>query len=86
MLAAENDENHQQKGIVAVLYNVGCRTMNPKLLDVLKHIRIIVDAIPMRVVAVHFCYDIPNMRPMALLMQNIMIGDHRLRFRSHYGT
>ena len=85
MKALESDESAQIKGFIKINYHVGCRKIDPKFFDAYRHRRMHSDALPHRVVAAHFCYDVSELQPMALFMQNIISKDHRLRFRTHYG-
>ena len=82
----EGDELAQKRGIVIVDYCVGFRKVDPKLLDTFRNIGMLTEALPVRTVAVHFCYDISQIRPLALFIQNALALDFRLRFRTHYGT
>ena len=86
MNAIQDDERAQEKGIIVIGYHIGSTKVDAKFLEVMKHIRILTDAIPIRTAAVHLCYDNPHLRPVVLLIQNALNKDHRLRFRAHYGT
>ena len=86
MKALSDDEQAQKKGVVTIDYWVGCRKVDPNVLDVFRNVHHMAEAFPLRVVAVHFCYDISQIRPIVILVQNVLMKDFRLRFRTHYGT
>ena len=85
MNAIEEDESVQKKGFVIVSYHVGVEKSDPQAVDLFKNIGIIHDALPYRIGGLHFCYDIPNLRPLASFIQSAISREHRLRFRAHYG-
>ena len=86
MTVLENDETAQKKGFVAVAYHVGCSSMSPAALEGFRKRPILRDAIPLRLAALHYCYDNPKLRLIALFAQNFISKEHRLRFRAHFGT
>ena len=86
MAAIESDEAVQRKGFVTVSYNVGCRKMDSSFYENLKRVGLLMEAIPSRNCGLHFCYDNPQLRPLALLIQSTVNRENRLRFRTHYGT
>ena len=85
MAAVEADESAQKKGFIKISYHNGCREVDPKFLDSFEKRRMLSDAIPLRLVGAHFCYDTSTLRSMALFVQNAVSKEHRLRFRAHFG-
>ena len=83
---ALEDEEVQKKGFVIVGYYVGSQGTDRHFREVMKHGRMLQDALPHRTPGVHFCFDDPRLRPLALFVQNVMSKDYRLRFRIHYGS
>ena len=81
----EKDEQAQKKGIVVIDNCIGYNHVEEKLFDKVRNVPILLDALPLRIAALHFCYDIPQLRPVAFLIQNVINKDIRLRFRAHYG-
>ena len=86
MSVLEDDESAQKKGLVTITYYVGCPSVDKKLLGALQHMHVIDDAVPLRTVGMHLCYDIPQLRPVALVTQRVIGRNNRLRFRAHYGA
>ena len=85
METISRDEEAQKKGFVCILDWVGCRHVHSTILDCFRKMRIIMDALPVRLVAMHSCYDISQLRPMMFFIQNTVGRAIRLRFRAHYG-
>jgi hypothetical protein len=79
MLALEDVES-QQKGLVLLVYNVdggGFSKMDPKgLPSGAKFMK----AIPMRVTAMHFCYNDPATSPFLAFTKYVIGRESRLRF------
>ena len=84
--AAEEDEELQKRGNIALNYFVGCFHVDRNMLDVYRNSHLLIDSMPIRTVGSHFCYDTPQIRPIMMLMQSLIGMDHRVRFRTHYGT
>ena len=84
-MVAEEDENFQKKGVVAIYY-VHSTGDSPKLdSEFVSHNRRISECLPLRAVAFHFCYDDSRLRP-AMTMVQLFIGPRgRIRFRPHFG-
>ena len=61
-------------------------SISKRFLDVSRKLPILMEAIPMRHGCMHFCYENPNLRPLALFIQHGINMESRLRFRAHYGT
>jgi hypothetical protein len=85
MTAIYQDENVIKKGIVALCYlldteprecNMQVMTRGPTLSKTL----------PVRVCAVHFCYDDLLLRPLMSMLQIALSQPGRLRFRTHFGS
>ena len=85
MTAIEQDEHVQKKGFIAIGYRIGCDQGDPTFFETFKHMPILTEALPFRTVAVHFCYEHSQLRPLALLIQNAINAVDRLRFRVHFG-
>ena len=85
MSALEGDEKLQKMGIIAISYGVGSRSMDAGNIERLRNIRVKGDALPVRFSGAHYCYDNPQLRPIALLMQHAIGRENRLRFRPHFG-
>ena len=85
MVALEEDEDAQIKGFVNITYFVGWRTADPNFMECLQHVHILNDAVPFRFVGMHFCYDLPKLRPVVLFAQRVVGVNNRVRFRAHYG-
>ena len=86
MKMLDSDEQAQKKGIVIIDYWVGIRTIPPSVREAFSNVHIVTESLPVRLVAVHFCYDIAQLRPMMLFIQTALSKDLRLRYRAHYGT
>ena len=98
MVALEN-ANAQKRGLVHIQYEVGKATAAATTphsddgsssgietsLEQFRYSRMFADALPMRYVAVHFCYDDPAAR-LALSLFSALSQSMRLRFKFHYGT
>ena len=86
MSALEEDEQAQKMGCVFVSYGIGSGNMSSRNVESLRNVPVVSEAVPLRLSGVHYCYDNPQLRPIALLIQHAMGKDSRLRFRAHYGT
>ena len=84
-MKALEDEQVQKKGVVIVGYNVGRYKADRNFLDVMNNGVILQNGLPQRTVGFHFCYDLAQLRPIALFVQHIVVKDLRLRFRAHFG-
>ena len=83
--AVEDDEDVQKRGFINISYHVRSKTMDPPAIGILRNLHLMADALPIRLAGVHYCYDNPQLRPIALLIQHALGKDSRLRFRAHYG-
>lgn len=84
MVALEDVES-QKKGLVLLAYNVdagGLSKMDP--MGIPSGVKFMA-AIPMRITAVHFCYNDPATSPFLTLTKYVIGRESRLRFRTHYG-
>ena len=83
-MTALQDIETQQRGFVIVGYNMGSqRVLDRKAAGAIQTTR---RMLPMRVAAMHYCYDDWNMRPMMTVAMMIMGSHNRVRCRAHYGT
>jgi hypothetical protein len=83
---ALTDEEIQRKGFVKVIYNVGMRKMPTLDTDLFfKGVPTVVEALPLRMAAMHYCYDDPKIRPALSILQHSIGRAGRVRFRAHYG-
>lgn len=84
MSKAAEDEDVQKRGIVMIYYANAQKIFdnrNNRPVHVLNALK----CLPARVVAAHFCYDHPGIRPLLDLLSDKMEKEMLCRFRSHYG-
>jgi hypothetical protein len=88
MVALEEDEDTQKKGIVNLVYSVGGvgTSITMKLdKEVFLNASKFMDCLPIRFVAMHYCFNDAKLRPVMSFIQ-LACGKHtRIRFRAHYG-
>jgi hypothetical protein len=86
MVALGQDEDTQKKGIVNLVYSVGVGRITMKLdEEVFLNAYKFTDCLPIRIVAMHYCFNDAKLRPVMSFIQ-LACGKHtRLRFRAHYG-
>ena len=78
------DEDAQLKGFVAALYSIGTKTKMDRV-TLWKALQL-AHVFPTRYVAMHFCYDNPNLKWMISVASTVFETRTRTRFRCHYGT
>jgi hypothetical protein len=84
MSNVEDDDEAQKRGVVGCAYLVGC-DLNPDLQRIRK-VANLRNALPVRIVSLHVCYNNPRMIPV-FSMAVLVMGTHtRVRFRAHYGS
>jgi hypothetical protein len=83
MRSVEDDEEAQKRGVVACAYFLGGLDFDPQLVRKSGNLR---NALPVRLDAVHFCYNDPRVVPVLSLAVFIMGTHIRVRFRTHYGS
>ena len=83
----QDDEDAQRKGVVKVFYNVGMGGTSPTMdTDLMfKGAPVLFEAMPFRMVAMHYCYDDPRIRPAMSLLHHVIGRSGRVRFRAHFG-
>ena len=86
ILSSLDDEEAQKKGVVLVFYNVGLCAPEKDYSELMRHMHMVSEALPYRAAANHYCYDDVRIRAAMALLQLILGKNHRLRFRSHFGT
>lgn len=85
-MAALEDENTQKKGIVNVIYNVDCTSINLRMdKETFSAGSAFVEALPFRIVAMHFCYNNERLLPIMSFIQLAVGQQNRIRFRAHFG-
>jgi hypothetical protein len=83
MVAAQDVET-QQKGIILIGCNVGPhRQINRRAAW---HIQKVRSVLPLRTVAIHYCYDDIRFIGMMTIAMLVSSASARVRFRAHYGT
>jgi hypothetical protein len=80
-----NDEEAQRKGLVLIIYNVGTFRMDEIDSDLMTHGVNYSASLPMRCVAVHYCFNDPRLLPVSSLFKLFLTKNARLRFRVHSG-
>jgi hypothetical protein len=84
MSNVEDDEEAQKLGVVGIAYLVGAGlNLDPQKLRKTAKLR---NAIPIRLICSHLCYNDPLLVPIISLSMFLMGTHTRLRFRAHYGS
>jgi hypothetical protein len=82
---AMEDEETQRKGLVTISYAVGADKNVPLQSETLNKSGNLAMALPVRIVAMHYCYDDPRLNE-RISKFKLVVGTHtRLRFRVHFG-
>jgi hypothetical protein len=83
-MQALEDIESQQNGYVVLLYNVdvGVVNISPKSIPAGKQF---MSSIPIRVAAVHYCYNDAAIQPFMAITKLLIGKNLRLRFRTHFG-
>lgn len=85
-MTALEDEENQRKGFVLVIYQVGTKgAANVCVTELLRKAPFMKGAMPIRLVAVHYCLDDSVIHTVLNLLQVVLGKQYQLRFRSHYG-
>lgn len=80
-------ESTQRLGIVAIVYNVGpVRSGDQIDFDRLRNTSRLIESLPFRFAALHYCLNDPALHSFAALAMSILTTQARLRFRMHFGT
>lgn len=77
------DETVQRAGIVVVVYGIEQRHMDSHRVRSLLRVWL---CLPLRVVALHVCYDSMIVHTAVNIYASLMRPFHAMRFRAHYGT
>jgi hypothetical protein len=84
MRNVEDDEEAQKRGVVACVYCVGeYLNLDRQMVRRVGNLR---NALPVRVISAHICYNDPLILPLISLAMFIMGAHTRVRFRAHYGS
>jgi len=83
MVALEEDEEVQKKGVVEVFYGNGAVG---KWMNLTEHTTKGLSALMALPNRIYFCYDNVLLKPIVQLAQMAFGATNRLRFRSHCGT
>ena len=88
MAILEDDDDTQRKGIVFVLFNVVGPDFEfgPKYRKAIWRGAHLVQCLPMRPAAAHFCHDDPRLQTFLSLLLLSLGPEYRRRFRVHNGT
>lgn len=79
----EPDAN--RKGLVAVLYNIGLGAKSGLLSDVSWKLPKVNEGLPVRVAAVHICYDKADWKPIDSILKLAFNTFAKVRIRTYYG-
>jgi hypothetical protein len=82
-MTALEDVQVQRSGVVALIYNVGTKSVDYELL---RNSPKLMESLPFRVVSVHYCYSDVRIRPAMALIQANIGTEGRVRFRAHFGA
>ena len=85
LMASVEDEEDQKMGVVFVYYAAGPQKVKLQRKFALK-IPSLTNCIPLRIIALHACYDNPLLKPILNLGLMALQAYSRVRFRSHCGT
>ena len=86
MMAAVESEETQQKGLVSIDYAVGNLSRiscSPRLLLELSRLK---TALPVRIVAMHYCYDDEKVSVIVNMAKQLLAKQVRARCRTHDGS
>ena len=87
MKLEEDNKDTQRKGIVWITYNVGGPyELGHKYRQLVWRGAHAGQALPMKIVGVHYCLHDPSLRPFLSLLVLAIGRDQRARFRIHNGT
>ena len=84
-MSALEDEATQIRGLVDVSYCVGMDGVEPKFSDLVSQGAHMINDLPFRFAALHFCYNDARLKPVMKLVQMVATQQARLRFRVHFG-
>jgi hypothetical protein len=85
-MSAAQDEVSQNKGLTAIIYNVGEGWLNNFDSLLLQGIAQVTQALPIRDAAVHYCYTDPKFGALVAFFSKFAEADVRTRSRLHQGT
>ena len=87
MSTFRHDVVAQKLGIVMIAYTVGRNVFSTwqHSKDILQ-LPVFRECLPYREAAFHFCYNSTAIQTVISIQQKLSNKEHRVRFRSHYGT
>ena len=83
IMTAYRNEIVQEKGMVAILYEVGSTFTQVR--EHMKGVPMYLSALPMKAASTHFCTDDATISIVISTLLNFLTKRTRLRFRHHYG-
>jgi hypothetical protein len=86
MSNVEDDEEAQKRGVVACAYLVDAALQHVDNLQIHRKQAKLRTALPVRINAIHLCYNDPLLVPLMSLRMFIMGSHSVMRFRAHYGS
>ena len=86
MRSLAHDVDAQKTGLVMIRYCVDAKIFNPADAELKRKATFLPGALPLKVMAYHYCYN-DIMAVPAMSISQMLIGmAWRVRFRAHYGT
>ena len=86
MNALHSDVEIQRRGMAYVIYELLATSARiPKYMMQCLPKMYLIDAIPVRWVSFHYCFDNPIMKYTMTVLKGALISTSRQRFRSHFG-
>ena len=86
MNAIVQDEDSQRSGVVLAVLNIGPNRMGLEQVPFIRIIHRVREAVPMRIMGAHYCYDDPIIYPLMFIVTMFAGKRNRARFKAHYGT
>ena len=80
------DEDSQRNGVVITILNVGPDRMGLEQVPFIRIIHRIREAVPIRLMGAHYCYDDPIIYSLMFVVTMFLGKRLRPRFKAHYGT
>ena len=80
------DEDSQRNGVVIAVLNIGPNRMGLEQVPFIRIIHRIREAVPIRLMGAHYCYDDPIIYSLMFIVTMFAGKKLRPRFKAHYGT